>query len=145
MNVSFYNARMFNTTRARQKPLTPLEQFLMDYVWAHPDSTAETCREGVASQRALKDSTIRTILRNLEEKGYVTHKVEGRTFVYRAVETRRNVAVLAAQQLIDRFCGGSVEELLVGLVDNQVLAPKQLQRLAEKIAARKENKVEKKS
>jgi BlaI family transcriptional regulator, penicillinase repressor len=92
--------------------------------------TAETCREGVATHRALKDSTIRTIL----------HEVEGRTFVYRAIDTKRNVAVQAAQQIIDRFCGGSVEELLVGLVDNQVLAPKQLRRLAEKIQSRKEKK-----
>jgi BlaI family penicillinase repressor len=124
----------------RRKTLTPLEQFLMDYVWAYPDCTAETCREGVAAQRTLKDSTIRTILRNLEEKGYVTHKVAGRTFVYRAADSRRNVAVQAAQQLIERFCGGSVEEFLVGMVDNQVLQPKQLQRLADKIAARKEGK-----
>jgi len=131
---------MFNIRRGHRRTLTPLEQAIMDYVWAHPQCTAEMCREGVATQRALKDSTIRTILRNLEEKGYVTHEVEGRTFVYRAVDTPRNVAVQAAQQLIDRFCGGSVEELLVGLVDNQVLAPKQLQRLAEKIAARKEKK-----
>jgi BlaI family penicillinase repressor len=124
----------------RRKALTPLEQIVMEYVWAHPGCTAETCREGVAGQRALKDSTIRTILRNLEEKSYVTHNVDGRTFVYRAADTKRNVAVQAAQQLIDRFCGGSVEELLVGLVDNQVLEPKQLQRLAEKIASRKEKK-----
>jgi predicted transcriptional regulator len=129
---------MFNI-RSR-KPPTPLEQFIMDYVWAHPDCTAESCREGVANQRALKDSTIRTVLRKLEEKGFVTHRVDGRTFVYRAAGTRRSVAVQAAQQLIDRFCGGSVEELLVGLVDHQVLAPKQLQRLADKIAARKEKK-----
>jgi predicted transcriptional regulator len=129
---------MFNISGL--KAPTPLEQFIMDYVWAHPDCTAEMCREGLASRRALKDSTIRTILRKLEEKGYVNHKVDGRTFVYRARETRRNVAVQAAQQLIDRFCGGSVEELLVGLVDNQVLKPKQLERLAEKIAARRERK-----
>jgi len=127
---------MFNI-RSRKTP-TQLEQFIMDFVWAHPDCTAEICREGLASQRRLKDSTIRTILRKLEEKGYVTHKVDGRTFVYRAVDTKRNVAVQAAQQLIDRFCGGSVEELLVGLVDNQLLEPKQLQRLAAKIASRKE-------
>ena len=139
-SVIVYNVRMFNTNRNRQKPLTPLEQFIMDYVWAHPDCTAETCREGVASRRALKDSTIRTILRKLEEKGYVTHEVDGRTFVYRAVNSKRNVAVQTAQQLIDRFCGGSVEELLVGLVDNQLLEPKQLQRLAEKITSRKEKK-----
>jgi BlaI family penicillinase repressor len=129
---------MFNI-RSRKTP-TPLEQVLLDYVWAHPDCTSESCREGLAPERRLKDSTIRTILRNLEEKGYVTHQVDGRTFIYRAADSKRNVAVEAAQQLIDRFCGGSVEELLVGLVDNQVLQPKQLQRLAEKIAARKEKK-----
>ncbi len=126
--------------RSRKTP-TPLEQFIMEYVWAHPNCTAEMCREGVSGERRLKDSTIRTILRKLEEKGYLTHTVDGRTFVYRAVDTRRNVAIQAVQQLIDRFCNGSVEELLVGLVDNQVLKPKQLQRLAEKIASRKEKKV----
>jgi BlaI family transcriptional regulator, penicillinase repressor len=131
---------MFNTKRRRQQTLTPLEQFIMEYVWAHPDCTAETCREGVEKQRALKDSTIRTILRKLEEKGYASHKVEGRTFVYRAVDTRRNVAVHAAQQLIERFCDGSVEDLLVGMVDNQLLQPKQLRQLAEKIALRKEKR-----
>ena len=130
------NTTMLNI-RVRKTP-TPLEQFLLDYVWAHPDCTAEICREGLASQRKLKDSTIRTVLRKLEEKGYVTHAVNGRTFVYRAVDTRRNVAVEAARHLIDRFCNGSVEELLVGLVDNQVLEPRELRRLAEKIALRKE-------
>jgi predicted transcriptional regulator len=110
----------------------------MDYVWEHPGGTAEGCRIGLGPQRALKDSTIRTVLRNLEEKGYVTHDVEGRTFLYRAVETPRNVAVEAAQRLIDQFCGGSVEDFLVGLVDNQVLEPRQLRRLAEKIALRKQ-------
>lgn len=131
---------MFNRKRNGHRALTPLEQFIMDYVWAHPDCTAESCREGVSAKRALKDSTIRTILRKLEEKGYATHRVEGRTFVYRAADTKRNVAVRAAQQLIDRFCGGSVEELLVGLVDNQVLEPEQLQHLAAAIASRKEKR-----
>lgn len=128
-----------NNTGSRKTP-TPLEQLVLDHVWAHPDCTADTCREGLAAKRKLKDSTVRTILRKLEEKGYVTHRVDGRTFVYRAADTRRNVAVQAVQQLIDRFCGGSVEELLVGLVDNQVLNKKQLQRLAEKIASSKEKK-----
>jgi BlaI family transcriptional regulator, penicillinase repressor len=136
---------MFKTPTGRRRALTRLEQLIMNYVWAHPRSTAELCREGVAAQRVLKDSTIRTILRNLEEKGYVNHEQEGRAFVYQAVETPRNVAVQAAQQLIDRFCGGSVEDFLVGLVDNQVVEPKQLRRLAEQIAARKEKFKEEKS
>lgn len=113
----------------------------MDYVWAHATTTAEACRAGVAGQRNLKESTMRTVLHNLEEKGYVTHRVAGRTYVYCAVETKRNVAVRATQQIIDRFCGGSAEELLIGLVDNRVLNPRQLQQLAAEIsAARKEKK-----
>jgi BlaI family penicillinase repressor len=128
---------MFDHQKNRRPHLTRLEQLIMSYLWAHPGCTADQCREGVASQRELKDSTIRTILRNLEEKGYVGHAIEGRAFVYRAADTPRNVAVQAAQQLIDRFCGGSVEDFLVGLVDNQVVEPKQLRRLTEQIEARK--------
>ena len=127
--------------RQPPKALGPLEQLILDYVWSHPACTAEACREALAKHRALKDSTVRTVLRNLEAKLYVTHTVEGRTFLYRAADTKRNVAVQAVQQLIDRFCGGSIEDLLIGLVDNRVLQPRQLERLAAKItAARKEKK-----
>ncbi|MBZ5621136.1 MAG: BlaI/MecI/CopY family transcriptional regulator [Acidobacteriia bacterium] len=131
---------MFNTFKDRRPALTPLEQLVMDFVWSHPNCTAESCREGLAGQRALKDSTIRTILRHLEEKGYLTHFIDGRTYVYKASATPRNVAAQAVAQLVDRFCGGSVEELIVGLVDSQVLEAKQLLRLAARIAARKEKK-----
>jgi predicted transcriptional regulator len=112
----------------------------MDYVWKHPGCTAEMCREGSPSHRAFKESTVRTVLKNLETKGYVTHEVRGRTFYYRAVDTKRSVAVEAARQLIDRFCNGSVKELLVGMVDNQMIKPGDLRQLAEEIAARKEKK-----
>lgn len=80
---------------------------------------------------------MRTVLRRLEEKGYVAHTVEGRAFVYHPTERPASVASRAAQQLIDRFCGGSAEELVLGLVDNDVLSPKDLERLARKIAARR--------
>ena len=108
----------------------------MDYVWSHGPSTAESCREALAATRPMKDSTIRTVLRRLEEKGYVTHDVDGRTFIYKAVFRRQNVAVRAVKNIIDRFCCGSAEELVLGMVDGEVLDHKQLQRLARKIAER---------
>lgn len=129
---------MVNTPWRRRRPLSALEQLVMDYVWEYPGCTAEMCREGLAAQRRLKDSTIRTVLRKLEEKGYAEHDVVGRTYVYRPIDTPRTVAVEAARRLIDQFCGGSVEDFLIGLVDNQVLEPKQLRRLADKIASRKQ-------
>ncbi len=108
----------------------------MDYFWSHGASTAESCREALASSRPMKDSTIRTVLRRLEEKGYLTHVVDGRTFIYRAAHERQNVAVRAVKSIIDRFCGGSAEELVLGMVDSEVLNQEQLQHLARKIAER---------
>ena len=122
------------------KNLGQLEQLVMDYVWSNGAATAEACREALAEEWAMKDSTVRTVLRRLEEKGFLTHKVEGRTFVYKPADARQNVAARAVKQIIDRFCGGSVEQLLVGMVDNQVLDRKQLEQLATKIAQRKESK-----
>src|ERR1700757_3006520 len=101
---------MTNTKKPRLKNLGEVEQIVMDYVWSHAPVTAESCREALASARPMKDSTIRTVLRRLEEKGYVGHEVEGRTFIYRASDRRRNVAVHAVKNIIDRFCGGSAEE-----------------------------------
>lgn len=70
----------------------------------------------------------------------MTHAVEGRTYLYRASEGRQNVAADAVRNIMDRFCGGSVEQLLVGMVDNDVIDPGELEQLARKIALRKERK-----
>jgi BlaI family transcriptional regulator, penicillinase repressor len=85
--------------------------------------------------RPLKDSTVRTVLRRLEEKGYLTHSVEDRTFIYAPAESRQRVAGRAVKRIVDWFCEGSVEALLVGMVDSKVLDRAELQRLAERIAA----------
>ena len=127
---------MTNTRQPRLKNLGEVEQSVMDYIWSHGPSTAESCREALAASRPMKDSTIRTVLRRLEEKGYLRHEIEGRTFIYRAADRRQNVAVRAVKNIIDRFCGGSAEELVLGMVDNEVLDHKQLERLSRKIAER---------
>jgi BlaI family penicillinase repressor len=125
---------MTNTRQIRLKNLGEVEQAVMDYIWSHGPSTSETCREALASSRPMKDSTIRTVMRRLEEKGYVRHETEGRTFVYKAADARQHVAVRAVKNIIDRFCGGSAEQLVLGMVDNAVLDRKVLERLARKVA-----------
>lgn len=118
-------------------PLGELEHALLDHIWRNGPCSAESCREALLPQRPLKDSTIRTVLRRLEEKGYVAHTVEGRTFLYQAAERPTNVAARAVQQIVNRFCGGSLEQLLVGMVDNNMLDRGELERLAKKIAQAK--------
>ncbi len=127
---------MFRTKKSR-KPLSELEHLVMDVVWGRPSATAEQVREALAEPHPMKESTARTMLSRLEEKGYLTHTVDGRTNVYRDVEGPREVAAGAVRQIIERLCGGSVEQLLVGMVDGEVLDERELQRLAQKIARRK--------
>jgi BlaI family transcriptional regulator, penicillinase repressor len=131
-----------NTTSAHDPAeLGELERAIMRLIWQHGDLTAEQVREELLElDRPLKDSTIRTVLRRLEDKGYVTHTVENRTFRYRPAETRQLVAGRAVKRIIDRFCDGSVEALLVGMVDSEVLDRTELQRLAERIAAARKGK-----
>ena len=109
-----------------------LEREVMQLIWANGRLTAETVREKLA--RRLKESTVRTVLRRLEEKGYVVHVVEGRTYVYQATHPRGRVAAKAVQRIVDWFCNGSVEEVLVGMVDSAMIDQRQLRMLADKVA-----------
>ena len=121
--------------RKKKKPqLSPLESTVMDVVWTEGRVTAEGVRVSLSETQALKDSTVRTILRRLEEKGFVEHEVEGRTYVYCPTVQSKNVANDAVRGIIDRFCNGSVEDLLVGMVDDKLLTPAKLQELANRIA-----------
>ena len=120
------------------KKISGLEQIVMDYVWANSGCTAEDCRTALAkSSRHLKESTVRTLLHRLEQKGYLTHDVDGRTYRYRAPERRRNVAAQVVKQIIDQFCDGSVEQLLVGMVENSFVRQDELEKLAKRIIMNK--------
>ena len=118
--------------------LGELEREVMQFVWANGPVTAEKVRENLP--RPLKESTVRTVLRRLEDKGYVTHTVDGRTFHFIAAENRGAVAAKAVKRIMDWFCEGSLEEVLVGMVDNEALDPRQLQALSDKIAKARETR-----
>jgi predicted transcriptional regulator len=121
-------------TNDEAKDLGDLERAVMQLIWEGGEMTAETVRENLENQgRSLKESTVRTVLRRLEEKGFLTHETEARTFIYRAAEARGKVAAKAVKRIVDWFCNGSMEEVLVGLVDSKMLDQKQLQDLAKKI------------
>jgi BlaI family transcriptional regulator, penicillinase repressor len=113
--------------------LGELERSILSIIWRLGSVSAEQVRAEL--DRPLKDSTVRTVLRRLEEKGYLSHSVEDRTFVYRPAESRQRVAGRAVKRIVDWFCEGSVEALLVGMVDSKVLDRSELQRLADRIAA----------
>ena len=110
----------------------------MSAVWSAGPSSVESVHQAVSGKRKLKEATIRTLLRRLEQKGNLRHTVDGRSFIYHATEPAQSLAARAVRQIVDRLCHGSVEELVSGMVDARVLSTKELDRLAELIRKRRE-------
>ena len=119
-------------TGARVKaPLTDLENEVMQVVWNKGPCPVEAVHQVVSRKRNLKETSVRTILRRLEQKGYLRHEEKGRAYVYRAAETARSLAARAVRQIIDRLCKGSVEDLVSGMVEAKVLSKGEMERLEE--------------
>ena len=126
------------TVRTRVRaPLTPLESEVMRAVWDKGPCLVETVHQVVSRKRDLKETSVRTILRRLEQKGYLKHQEQGRAYVYRAVEPARSLAARAVRQIVDSFCKGSVEELVSGMVEARVLSNEELERLEQYVRERR--------
>jgi predicted transcriptional regulator len=119
------------------RTLTTLQQAILNFIWSNGTATAEQVREALLAKHPLKDSSVRTLLRRLEQQGYLSHRVDGKTFVYQAAVPSRSVAARAVRNIIERFCAGSVEQFLVGMVDEKVLTVEQIERLARKVRGQK--------
>lgn len=128
-----------NALRARVRPpLTDLENEIMQAVWNRGTCTVEDVHRIVSRSRNLKETSVRTLLRRLEQKGCLVHESDGRAYLYRAVEPARNLAARAVRQIIDRFCQGSVEELVSGMVEAKVLSKVDMDRLEKLIRGRRQ-------
>jgi len=120
-----------------RSPFTELENDVMQAVWRIAPCTVESVHEIVSRKHKLKEASTRTLLRRLETKGYLTHESDGRAYVYRAPEPARNIAARAVKQIIDRFCRGSVEELVSGMVESKVLSEREMIQLERFVRSRK--------
>jgi BlaI family transcriptional regulator, penicillinase repressor len=114
--------------------LTAREAQIMEILWQRGPSTAEMVREELPDQP--HDSTVRTLLRILKEKGYVGICGQ-RPAVYEAMMGRVQVQKNATQSLLARFFGGSAEALMHRLVEDEELTPDQLEQWRRTFAKRK--------
>jgi predicted transcriptional regulator len=108
-----------------------LEKDVMQAVWDKGRNSVEGVHEIVSRKHNLKETSVRTILRRLEHKGYLRHETDGRAYVYRAAETASSLAARAVRQIIDNFCRGSIEELVSGMVEAKVLSKAELESLQQ--------------
>ena len=109
--------------------LTEREAEIMDRLWELGQASAEQIRMTLPDEP--HDSTVRTMLRILEEKGFVSHERSGRSFVYRPVIQREKVQQKTLSNVIRRFFSGSPQDLVLRLLEEEQLSAADLQDLIQ--------------
>ena len=101
----------------------------MHVLWDHPASTVSDVVARMGGPARPAYNSVLTILRILEQKGYVTHDKEGRAFVYSAIVDRRQARRGAMSQVLSRFFNGSREALVMDLLGHEDVDPAELARV----------------
>jgi BlaI family transcriptional regulator, penicillinase repressor len=117
--------------RQKSVALTEREAEIMGILWRLGPSSAEAIRAEMSGEP--HDSSVRTILRVLEDKGHVTHTARGRTYVYRPRARQATAQRKAVQTLLARLFGGSAENLVLRLLEDEEISPGELRSLAESL------------
>ena len=122
--------------------LSPAQREIMEIVWEKGEVAAIEVREIVATRRPVARETVRTILQRMEEKGWVKHRVVGRTHFYSAAVPREATVGHKVVELLDTICGGSPERLVTALLDFRGLTKAESERIQQMIEnAKKKGRV----
>ena len=107
----------------------------MRVLWARGVSSVADMVAAVAEDKPLAYTSVLTTIRILETKGYVTHRQEGRAFLYSACIAEQEASRSEVRHVLQRFFGNSRESLLLSLLGDDEITPDELKRLRQAIAA----------
>jgi BlaI family transcriptional regulator, penicillinase repressor len=115
--------------RPSSATLTPQELELMKIVWQKRQATVRDVYETLLEHRKIAYTTVMTMMRVLEKKGYVKTQRVNRAFVYRPTRPERQVLRSMVREFVDRVFNGSAQPLLVHLVEDRRLSSQELEEL----------------
>ena len=114
--------------------LGDLQLRIMKVLWGQGALSVAAIQAAVPGGENLAYTTVATMLRKMEARGLVTHRAEGRTFIYRAAVAEDQVSRGMAEHMLDRLFGGSVEALVTNLLTTREVSRDELVRLEKLIA-----------
>ena len=110
-------------------PLTAAQREIMELVWQRGEVTVSEVRDALAGRRDLARNTVQTMMVRLEEKGWLKHREDGRTFVYSANKPRTVSLGAKVAQMVDRLFAGSPEEMVTALIEYRGLTEDEAERI----------------
>jgi BlaI family penicillinase repressor len=123
--------------RPKTTNLTAQQLEIMKVVWKLGDATVRDVYEALRRQRAIAYTTVMTTMKTMEARGHLKKRVNGRAFVYQAVEPQNNALRRIVGDFLDRVFNGSTEPSLAHLVEARRLSQKDLDRAARMIQEKK--------
>ena len=112
------------------RELSPAQRRIMEIVWRRPGISAnEVRRELAATGRKVARNTARTLLQRMEDKGWLTHVEQDRTFLYSPACPRSETIGRKVREILETLCGGSPETLITALLDYRGLRQDELKRI----------------
>jgi BlaI family penicillinase repressor len=115
--------------RPKHTTLTPQELEIMKVVWECDSATVRDVYEALLKQRKIAYTTVMTMMKILETKGYLKKRRQDRAFVYQPVRPKNQVIGGMIREFIDRVFNGAAEPLLVHLVKSRHISEKDLQKI----------------
>ena len=125
--------------------LSPAQREIMEIVWQRGEVSASEVRAALSKRRDVARNTVRTLLKRMEEKGWLAHRVEGRTYIYSALLPRQATIGQKVLEVVDGVCGGSPESLVTALLDYRGLTERELRRIRSMLDDAKARRPRKKS
>src|SRR6056297_3652781 len=126
-----------------RKSLTPLgesEMEILHHVWALGEATVAQVRERILKERKVAYTTVMTIMKNLNDKGYLKYRKDGNTYVYSARKDPQDVQSNLVSGLIDKVFKGSASALVQTLVKGENISEEELKELKNMIDEMEEKK-----
>ena len=109
--------------------LGELQHAIMRVLWERDEATVANVHEALYEERGLAPTTIATMLRKMENKGVVAHRLEGRQFFYRPVVSESDVRSSMVGELLDRLFAGDPAALVSHLVADHTIDDAEIERL----------------
>jgi predicted transcriptional regulator len=106
----------------------------MKMLWQRGESAVGDLVAAMPDGDALAYNSVLTTIRILEKKGYVTHRQEGRAFIYSPCVAQDDASRVEVRHVLQRFFGNSREQLMLSLLGDEEITPAELQRLRDAIA-----------
>ncbi len=131
-------------TKRDSPTLTVAQREIMEVVWQRGEVTVSEVRRALSDRRQLARNTIQTMMVRLEERGWLTHRQEGRTFIYSAAKPQSTSLGARVAQMVDRLFSGSTEDMVTALIEYRGLTPEEARRIQAMIAEAEQKKSDEK-